>query len=107
MYHCTPFRNGIPSVSYSKRHNEISDVVNYNPNILGRPAQGLTAKRVLLNFISGHWQVCRIFEKHGLVFTNQKKKREGCFMVRPENCDIKLPVYLKIGQTVGKIKSDI
>lgn len=24
----------------------------------------------------------------------------------PENCDIKLPVYLKIGQTVGKIKSD-
>ncbi len=72
MYHCTPFRNGIPSVSY---------VVNYNPNTLGRLAQGLTAKRVLLNFISGHWQVCRIFEKRWLDFTNQKK-REGCFMVK-------------------------
>ncbi len=61
--------------SFCKAENEISNGVNYNPNTLGRPAQGLTAKRVLLNFISGHWQVCRIFEKQGLDFTNQKEKR--------------------------------
>ena len=61
--------------SFRKAENEISNVVNYHPNTLGRAAQGLTAKRVLLNFISGHWQVCRIFEKQGLDFANQKEKR--------------------------------
>ena len=34
--------------------------------------QGLTVKRVLSDFISGHWQVCRIFEKHGLDSANPK-----------------------------------
>ena len=71
---CSPPAESIYG-NFCKAENEISNVVNYNPNILGRPAQGLTAKRVLLNFISGHWQVCRIFEKQGLDFANQKEKR--------------------------------
>lgn len=37
--------------SFRKAENEIFNVVNYHPNTLGRAAQGLTAKRVLSNFI--------------------------------------------------------
>ena len=37
--------------SFCKAENEISNVVNYHPNTLGRAAQGLTVKRVLSNFI--------------------------------------------------------
>ena len=35
--------------SFCKAKNEIANVVNYHPNTLGRAAQGLTAKRVLLS----------------------------------------------------------